>query len=388
MSDRCTQPIQRKLMMSKLHIIILCLLVYTSSFAQTDDTDWPVFRGSYDLAGRSGNELPASPSLKWSVSTGVRTKSSPVLDGGTIFFGNDKGTLTAVTLGGVIKWRFESGSTIEAPPLVYKGKVIFGAVDGILRAVNATSGKLIWTYRTGNQIMGSANVWTYGRHTGILAGSYDYFLHCVDPETGKLLWKVESDNYINGAPGYSKNRIVFGGCDGIIRVIDPVAGKEKDTINIGVYMAASPSISSDIAYFGDYDGTVYSVNLATGRIIWKTIAGPEPGSIMSIPAISPGRVITGSENKYVYCFSADRGGILWRYRTNGRVTGSAVVTPSKVLFGSTDGNIYILNLGDGRKIWNFDTGAPVSSSPVVTSDGFYILSEDGRLLAFGDKKKV
>ena len=76
----------------------------------------------------------------------------------------------------------------------------------------------------------------------------------------------------------------------------------------------------------------------------------------------------------------------WKFRTNGRITGSAVITPTKVIFGSLDGYIYMLNLKDGKKIWSFNAGAPVSSSPAVTKDRFYFLTEDGRLLAFGNKK--
>ncbi len=94
--------------------------------------------------------------------------------------------------------------------------------DGVLSAVNKLTGKLVWSYSTDNQIVGSANVWISGKKAGIIFGSYDYFLHCVDPATGKLLWKLETDNYVNGTPAVANNKIVFGGCDGIIRVTDPV----------------------------------------------------------------------------------------------------------------------------------------------------------------------
>ena len=255
--------------MRYLTAILFVLLGIIPAAAQTNDSGWPVFQGSPDLSGRTDYELPPSPSLLWSVSTGVRSKSSPVLSNGLIFFGNDKGTLTAVTTGGRIKWRYDTESTIEAPPLFHNGKVIFGAHDGILRAVDASTGKLVWQYAAGNQITGSANVWTSGKMSGIVVGSYDYYLHCVEPETGKLIWKAESDNYINGTPSFYGNKVVFGGCDGIIRVIDPPTGKQRDTVDIGVYMAASPSLASDAAFFGDYDGTLYSVNLTTKRINWK-----------------------------------------------------------------------------------------------------------------------
>ncbi len=117
----------------------------------------------------------------------------------------------AVSQEGKIKWQYDAGSAIDAAPVISGEKVIFGSNDGLLRAIDRFSGRLIWTYATGNQIAGSANVWVAGHKSGVIVGSYDYFLHCVDPETGKLLWKVETENYINGTPSISNGRIVFGG---------------------------------------------------------------------------------------------------------------------------------------------------------------------------------
>jgi len=77
--------------------------------------------------------------------------------------------------------------------------------------------------------------------------------------------------------------------------------------------------------------------------------------------------------------------LIWKFRTNGRITGSAIITSDKVLFTCMDGNIYILRLIDGKKLWSFNTGTPVSSSPAVVKGVFFILTEDGRLLAFGEK---
>ena len=140
-----------------IFFIIACNLVSNS---QTADTEWPLFRGTSDLAGKSAAELPSTPALLWTISTGERTKSSPVLSEGTIFFGNEKGTVIAADTDGKIKWKFEGGSPVDAAPMVFGNKVIFGSNDGLLRAIDRTSGKLIWSYATENQIAGSANVWT------------------------------------------------------------------------------------------------------------------------------------------------------------------------------------------------------------------------------------
>jgi len=355
------------------------------SEAQTSSSDWPLFRGKSDLSGRIETDFSASPKLLWSIKTDSRTKSSPVVSEGTIFFGNDKGTLIAISPDGKIKWKYESGASIDAPPMVFGNKVIIGTSDGILKAVDKFTGKLIWSYTTDNQIVGSANVWVEGNKAGIVTGSYDYYLHCVDVQTGKSLWKVETENYINGTPAILNGKIVFGGCDGILRVVDPLTGKQKDSVNIGVYIASSPALSGDFAYFGDYDGNKYCVNINTKKIAWEIPASAEGGSILGIPGIGNKSVLIGSEDKYLYSYAAFDGKLQWKYRTNGRIVGSPVISPTKVLFAAMDGYVYILGLADGKKLWSFNAGTPVSSSPAVINDKFFILTEDGRLLAFGEK---
>jgi len=366
-------------------ITVLLFLFIPIAPAQQGDTDWPVFRGNTDLSGMSHFELPSSPRLLWSLSTGVRTKSSPVVSEGTVYFGNDKGTLNSVSIDGKITLKYFAGSAIEAAPMVFDKKLIIGTNDGFLRAIDKVTGNLLWSYPTDNQIAGSANFWRAGSKAGIVVGSYDYFLHCVDPETGKSLWKVETENYVNGTPSILNGNIVFGGCDGILRIVEPETGKQKDTINIGVYIASSPALSHDMAYFGDYNGTIYCLNANSKEISWKISTGEESGAILAIPAIGNNAMIVGSEDKYLYCFNALNGKLKWKYRTNGRIVSSAVVTKSKVLFTGMDGNVYILGLEDGRKIWSFNAGTPISSSPAVVKGRFYVLTEDGRLLAFGDK---
>jgi len=371
-------------MMRYSFTLILFLIFSLVSEAQNNSDDWPLFRGKADLSGRIESEFSASPKLLWSLKTGSRTKSSPVISESTIFFGNDKGTLLAVTTEGKIKWKYESGASLDAPPMVFGNKVIIGTSDGILKAVDKFTGKLIWTYATDNQIVGSANVWVEGNKAGIITGSYDFFLHCVEVQTGKTLWKVETENYINGTPAILNGKIVFGGCDGMLRVIDPLTGRQKDSVNIGVYIASSPALSGDFAYFGDYDGTKYCVNIKTKKIIWQIPGSPEGGSILGIPAIGNKSVLIGSEDKYLYNYAVSDGKLQWKFRINGRIVGSPVISPTKVLFTGMDGYIYILSLTDGRKAWSFNAGSPISSSPAVVEGKFYILTEDGRLMAFGN----
>ncbi|HEX2977279.1 MAG TPA: PQQ-binding-like beta-propeller repeat protein [Bacteroidales bacterium] len=371
-------------MMKRTLLLFLFIVVSFASLGQAASLEWNIFRGKPDLSGNASAPLPSSPTLIWSYNAGARTKSSPVVSDGTVFIGDDKGGLTAVSADGKLKWKYNSGSMLEAPPTVFGNKVIIGSNDGKLKAIDKVTGKLIWSYETENQISGSANVWVSGSKAGIVVGSYDYYLHCVDPRTGKVLWKVETDNYVNGTPAITGGKVVFGGCDGIVRIVDPLTGQQKDTINIGVYIASSLATTESMAFFGDYDGNRYGINLSEGRKEWE-LPGNGQGSILAIPAVGSDKIVIGSEDKYLYCYNASDGKLVWKYRTNARITGSAVISGGKVLFNGMDGFITILDLGTGKKLWSFNAGSPVSSSPAVVSGRFYILTDDGRLLAFGDK---
>lgn len=118
---------------------ILAAFIFQSVSAQDPELEWPVFRGKSDLTGFTANELTSSPSLLWSYSAGTRSRSSPVISSGTIFFGTDKGTILAVENDGKLKWKYEGGGSAESPPLVYGNSVITGFGDGSLHSVDRTT---------------------------------------------------------------------------------------------------------------------------------------------------------------------------------------------------------------------------------------------------------
>ena len=362
---------------------VLIILVFCCGMALCQTSDWPVYRGNTDLTGYSDWQLPENPKVLWSYNSGSRTKSSPVISDGLIFFGTEKGTINAIDLTGKVVWKLEAGSSADAPPLISGDKIVFSTSDGRLIAADKRTGKLLWTYKTDNQIVGSANTWRSGTRSGIVVGSYDFNLHCVDPDSGNMLWKVETNNYINGTPAISGSSIVFGGCDGIVRVVDPFAGKEKDSIGIGVYIAGSPALFDSKAFFGDYEGNFYCLNLVSRKYDWKKISDGETSSIVAAPAVGKGVVIIGDDNKIIVCYSVSDGTIKWKFRTNGSVKGSCVISGDKVLAVSMDRNVYILGLSDGSRKWSYNAGGSISSSPAVIKDYFFVLTEDGRLIAFG-----
>src|SRR4030042_5619071 len=125
-------------------ILLILFLTVLTGYSQSPDQEWTVFRGRPDLTGNTNIEVPSSPSLIWSLSTLNRTKSSPVVSGGLIFFGNEKGSVIATGTDGKIRWQYEGGVAAEAPPLISGDMVIIGFNDGTLHAISRNTGNTPW----------------------------------------------------------------------------------------------------------------------------------------------------------------------------------------------------------------------------------------------------
>jgi len=108
---------------------------------------------------------------------------------------------------------------------------------------------------------------------------------------------------------------------------------------------------------------------------------------ISSPAVSWGRVYTGSDDGYMHCFSALNGSQIWSKKVNGAVKSSPVVAGGMVYFGtSTDeGMIYAVDANNGSVIWTYPINEYIMSSPAVHDGVLFIGADDGYLYAFGSK---
>lgn len=69
--------------------------------------------------------------------------------------------------------------------------------------------------------------------------------------------------------------------------------------------------------------------------------------------------------------------IVWKYKTEGKVYGSAALSDNTLFIGSGDGYIYALHTKTGKEIWKFKTGGPVHSTPLLLEKSVVINSFDG-----------
>jgi outer membrane protein assembly factor BamB len=74
------------------------------------------------------------------------------------------------------------------------------------------------------------------------------------------------------------------------------------------------------------------------------------------------RVYVGSYSKTFFCFDAATGDVVWKFKANGPISGSATIVDGVVYFATLKRRTYGLDARTGKQLWIFPDG---KYSPVV-----------------------
>ena len=155
-----------------------------------------------------------------------------------------------------------SGSTsnlhISSSPAVANGVVYIGSPDHRLYALDATTGKILWQYETGDTISFSSPAVANGV---VYVGSDDKTLHAVDAATGKGLWKYTTGGKIKSSPLVDNGVVYVGSYDSNLYALDATTGKVRQVYQTNGQIFTSPRIVDGVLYFASYDNYVYAFKL-------------------------------------------------------------------------------------------------------------------------------
>jgi len=356
--------------------------VVASGVVYFDDWDGNV----YALTLSTGSKI-------WSTNMGGNISASLTLANGVLYGGmNPYGPVPMVfaldaTTGNLL-WKKTITNTNEtsvwATPVVYSNLVIvgiagFGSVEqntskgGEIVALNAQTGLMVWSFKTGVSKVGGAAVWgtvaldpTLGyiyfgtgnayTRTAPNSSAYSYSLICLNVATGKEVWiytayKFKGDDDFGSSPNLftisGHKAVGLGGKDGDYYVLDRVTGKllHKFVLSAGVTGQGVTGVA----------GFIYTTSSTTPEIFVPVNYDTTKTCCARITAILP------STNK-----------IAWRFKTAGpHVVGSVTVIPGAIIFGDTGGNLYALSTSTGALL--FHTLLPSSIGSGITASEGYIL---------------
>ena len=254
-----------------------------------DDGDWMMNRRTYDGWGYSPltQITPANVGrLKpvWSFSTGAINghEAAPIVHDGVMFVATPGSQVIAIEAAtGTVLWRYRrplAPTVINRHPTtrgvgLLGDKVFLAASDAVLMALDARTGRTVWTTtvadnRSGHYMSlaplvanGKVLVGTSGGELGIRG-----FIAAYDPDTGKELWRT----YTVPAPGEPGSESW------------PKGGDQWKTGGGSVWVTANYDPETNLAYWGTgnggpwmgdqrpgdnlYTSSTIAIDVATGKI--------------------------------------------------------------------------------------------------------------------------
>ena len=87
----------------------------------------------------------------------------------------------------------------------------------------------------------------------------------------------------------------------------------------------------------------------------------------------------GSSDGYLYCLTADKGELVWRYKARAAIWGSAPLIEDRLVFGDKAGWLHVVSAADGRSISQLKIGDNINSTPAVLDGRIYIGAFNGKL---------
>lgn len=150
------------------------------------------------------------------IKTGSYTGASPALaaNAAAAYFGTFDNDIHAYDLKSKKRmWRYENPTRqfpFYSSAALIDNKVILGGRDKIVHALQATTGKELWSFTTRSRVESSPAI-AQGR---VYIGSNDGRFYVLDLATGAKIWEFEAGAPLSASPAISQGRIVIGSQDG------------------------------------------------------------------------------------------------------------------------------------------------------------------------------
>ena len=251
------------------------------------------------------------------------------------------------------KGAYTSGARLA--PAYANGKLYAAGVDGTVQALDATSGRTLWSKHLGQ------------RHGFILHRGHN-----------SLRW--------TGGPAVVGDLLVVGSMEGIVQALDAGSGAERWHAQVSSEVIAPPAIADGIVVVRTDDGRLYGLDATDGSRKWVYDRSSVP--ILSLrgnatPRIDDGVIYAGEDNGKLVALSLSDGKTLWEQTLapgEGRteierlqdIDGSVVVADGVIYAAGYHGRVAALIVQSGRPLWTHAlssyTGVSLSATQVYVVD--------------------
>ncbi|GAA0564929.1 outer membrane protein assembly factor BamB family protein [Chitinophaga japonensis] len=228
----------------------------------------------YCLDARSGR-------LQWQQATGKAIVSSAARYRDMAIIAGSDGHCRAWDIPtGRLQWDFDSVCNfVETRPLVYQDKVYFGSWGNDFYALDAATGRRIWTWNNGasNRMFSPAACWPVATGNTLYIVAPDRYMTALDALTGRELWRNrDTANWVRESMGLSEDsaRVYAKTMQGAVIACNTHADVQemawKSPVELGYEICPSPiNEHNGTVYVPTQSGVVYALSAKDGALQWR-----------------------------------------------------------------------------------------------------------------------
>lgn len=354
---------------------------------------------------------------QWTFKTEGPIWGTPLVDGGVVYAGSDDGNLYAVDAKtGQARWKFASGGIVRSRPAVSAGLVYFASDDGALYAINAQDGQQAWKTDIGNAYPRQKRVdlgnspdpsgWDYVQSSPVVAdglvtvGSFDGNVYALSADSGKVAWTFKTGDKVRATPTIAAGVVYVGSWDMNFYALDAKTGQKLWAAPVGGQVQSTALVTDDFVVTASRKASVQAFDLKTGKLTWEYPYGGNMW-VESSPRLVGDKIYIGSSGSQVVVgMEAKTGKPYTAYMSRDFHWSTPLVVKDMLYIGGASfgfpGALYAMPLKDG-KLPQSSSGVSqlkvsetleysgkitgVAGSPVLADGVIYVGGLDGKLYA-------
>jgi len=227
----------------------------------------------------------------------------------------------------------------------------------------------------------------------VYIGSLDGNLYALDAETGSVVWTTKTGGPIESSPAFADGAVYFTSQEpssGMLYKIDASTGDVLWNLSLpyqfsfvgGTEMLGSPSVAVGMVFASSNWGAYYAVNITTGKEVWHFIDSGAIEFIVSSPIYFDGGVVIIDKFDITF-LNATNGQKIWNAYTGDELYVSPSYADGKIYVTTSQRNIFVLDTTrNGVTIANTTTPSSSWSSPSIANGRLYIGCNDWNIYCF------
>jgi outer membrane protein assembly factor BamB len=362
--------------------------------------DWPqVMRGNHHL-GLNRVETTLTPatvhglSIAWTqpleVSGYAPASGSPIVVGPAVFVGGAAVVRRRVDTG-ALEWRTVIGGGIPTTPAYAHGIVVATDVqaNSVIAGLDASTGAVLWTRHVRGNVSSSPSISGGTVFVGFFRAG-EYGVLALKLRNGAPRWRWTTSDATFGlvsSPTTDGSGVYFslGGGTRVV-ALDAATGAERwdlhlDSGNGWTMDGMMVSVLGGRLYAGNVAGAVYSIDVATGHVVWRTDVG---GPVYRPVAATPHAILAVRDVESVVALSPADGSVLWTYTILGTMSPGVATAAGVVYVGANirgAGRMDALSIRTGRRRARIDLVGTFEPMIPAVSAGRVFVAEWDSLMA-------